>query len=155
MKYRLLACLALAGASASGAAVASTCAGTLVAERKIASYSPDGPYVPSLGTLRIYRQASGTGARYCAMTVHSNRTWGERLHTGVFIRRCWQSERIQGRCPGPGQIVQDQGDYAYYAGPVSLQVSRNQCFSAQGWVMHPNAPADRAYRWAGVDHCVR
>ncbi len=146
--------LCLAALAAPGAVWAQSCSGALVAERKVPSYLPDGPYVPRLGTLRIYRTPRSNGASYCAMTVHSDRTWGVPLYTGVWIRRCWRSEADRdGGCRGPGQIVQDQGDYRYYAGPVTIQVARHQCFTAAGNVEHP-VRREGVFPQVHLTHCV-
>lgn len=155
MKKELFALICLAGLSAPGISWAQSCNGTLVAERKVPSYRPDGPYVPSLGTLRIYRTPRSNGASYCAMAVHSDRTWGIALSTTVWMKRCWRSEFDRyGQCVQPGQVVQDQGSYRYYAGPVTLQVARHQCFMAVASIQHPVRTED-VFPQVQLDHCVQ
>jgi len=91
------------------------------------------------GELDVYYDAA-TG-RNCAKMNHSGSAWGKRTWTGVQVTICAQKRPGNGCRPiaaGTAGSVQENGNFRYYAGPVSPTASgRGHCISASGTVYLP------------------
>lgn len=106
-------------------ASAATCSGTRIAHKPIRASASSTSTV--IGYLDVYYNSSN--GYNCARTVHAGPAEGVRRNTAVVLYRCIQVN------PGNGctldHSVNDTGNYAYYAGPVSLWAGTH-CISVYG-----------------------
>ncbi len=118
-------------------AEAATCGGNLIRHLPINNGAGT-----TLAWLDIYYNPSN--GRNCAMTRHSDATWGKSRVTYVAIHRCQQTE------PGGCTVVAsdfDKDSYAYYAGPVSVWAG-SHCIYARGYIQWNGIVHDREFRGA-------
>ncbi len=128
---RLLATLALAlltpfgvVAFAPAAHADITCTGTLIARK--ATYV-DGVAV---GEITVYWDGSTYN---CARFNHLGPSYGVYAYTDVYLNKCTSTHKSQG-CPlDPIYYSSRSGNFAYYAGPITVPAPNN-CVEAHGTI---------------------
>ncbi|MFD7957015.1 hypothetical protein ACFV4X_26420 [Streptomyces ardesiacus] len=112
---------------AQAATTAISCSGTITASYTV-SYPGDGV----VGELVVYYNTSSGGTN-SACLHHRGKSYGVSSETTVFIDKCSQTSGEGRTCT---QISQDydSGNYAYYAGPVGVTGTANNCVSVHGYI---------------------
>jgi hypothetical protein len=137
-RARLLAAVALVGlaifgivtltGSSPAKAASGKCAGKLIESR---SMKVGGKKV---GELDVYYN-SATG-KNCARMNHAGSTWGKKLKTRAWIGICSETTPGDKTCHyDPSTDAVDNGNYRYYAGPVTTKTSAaGRCIAASGYL---------------------
>lgn len=108
-----------ADSSVAAAAAATGCPGSLVNQAANA-----------YGELDLYYSATSAGTT-CAKMVHQGSTYGVASDTMVNVIKCKQT--VPGNlCTAALIGPSDEGNYAYYAGPVSITGTAGHCVNAYG-----------------------
>lgn len=116
--FLMLAGLAVVQTAAAGMATAA-CAGSL-------GYRE----ASSTGELVVY-YSSASGGTNCAQMNHLGSTYGVSSWTGVSITLCTETSSGSS-CTYGGQRDVDDGNFAYYAGPVKVTITNGKCIAAEG-----------------------
>jgi hypothetical protein len=131
-RLRLVACLVgvlvLAGTAlvtTASPASAADCSGSLVGHHPVRSEAGR-----TLAYVDIYYRSDGTN---CARLNSSSLTWGERKWMKIELMTCRETSDPGRTCtpidPTPGRYYDiDQGNFQYYAGPVSVY-GRGRCIA--------------------------
>jgi hypothetical protein len=85
----------------------------------------------TIAELRVFYNSS-TG-RNCAMTVHVGPTVGKKMPTQVALDSCLETQP-DSVCT-PTESAWDDGEYSYYAGPVSVY-GRGHCIDVAGSIYY-------------------
>lgn len=109
------------------ATTAISCSGSVTA-RYYATY----PGVGVVGELIVYYNSTNGGTN-SACLYHRGPTSGVAGETTVWIRKCSQTSGEGKRCAQIG-FDEDSGNYSFYAGPVGVTGTANNCVAANGWV---------------------
>ncbi|MEV5824437.1 hypothetical protein AB0L25_02555 [Spirillospora sp. NPDC052242] len=107
-------------ADTGGTAAAARCGGSLI-DRKVAHYKGK-----PIAELVVYYQRG----KNCAMLNHLGATRGKKLRTTVFLAACKETRPARA-CRYHGKPETQDGDFAYYAGPV-WKAAGNRCIHAAG-----------------------
>ncbi len=110
---------------ASPAQAATSCSGTVTYS---ATVSRSGS---AIGELVIYYNSSNGGTN-SACFYHRGVSYGVSASTFIQILRCAQTSGTGKLCTPTANSLPDRGSYAYYAGPVGVTGTANNCVSAVG-----------------------
>jgi len=133
--------------AAGPAQAATSCSGTITHSQPV--------YITArstvIGELVIYYNSSNGGTN-SACLYHRGASYGVSASTGVTLYRCSQRSGEGQSCHSTAGDS-DNGDYAYYAGPVGVTGAANYCVAADGWIVweHPNPDVGKVYMWAHTD----
>ncbi|NEB05646.1 hypothetical protein [Streptomyces sp. SID13726] len=112
---------------ASPAQAATSCSGTITYSDTV---SRSGSVI---GELVIYYNSSNGGTN-SACFYHRGVSYGVTAYTSIQIYRCSQTSGTGDVCNPTQNSLPDDGNYAYYAGPVGVTGTANYCVSAIGSV---------------------
>ncbi|MFE3855575.1 hypothetical protein ACFXPN_31125 [Streptomyces griseorubiginosus] len=121
---------------ASPAQAATSCSGTVTYSDTV---SRSGSVI---GELVIYYNTSNGGTN-SACFYHRGVSYGVAASTSIQIYRCSQTSGIGQVCTPTQNSLPDDGNYAYYAGPVGVTGTANNCVAAIGGII-----------WGGHDYYI-
>ncbi len=117
----------------SAPAEAASCSGTLIRSYPVTSKTNG----QKIAELNIYYNSANGGTNSACMT-HTNAAYGKNLSTGVRIWKCGSYYNCNTVDPlGGGWAANDEGLYAYYAGPVKVTGTKSRCIAVYAYITDP------------------
>lgn len=122
--------LGIVGTASAATASEPACSGSLVYRA-----------ADSVGEMVLYYSSSSDGTN-CARTDHLGSTYGVTKYTTIYLAKC-VTDTPGPNCTVLGTADQNDGNFAYYAGPVNQYSTNAHCVFAEGRIYY--APDIRYY----------